>query len=89
MGSVKQTEQGAYIALDPAVSREILKATEIEVQKLESKGQAPIIVTSPIVRMYFKKLTSEYIKDLIVISYNEIDSNVELKSVGVVTINDN
>ena len=76
-------------SLQPSAIREILKATEIEVQKLESKGQAPIIVTSPIVRMYFKKLTSEYIKDLIVISYNEIDSNVELKSVGVVTINDN
>ncbi|MGN0368570.1 MAG: flagellar biosynthesis protein FlhA [Wujia sp.] len=89
MGSVKQTEQGAFISLDPAVTKQILKATETEVQKLESKGDAPIVVTSPIVRMYFKKLTSEYLRDLIVISYNEIDSNVELKSVGVITIDDN
>ncbi len=89
MNSVKQTEQGAYIALDPAVTKEILNSTEVELKKLENKGQAPIIITSPIVRMYFKKLTSEYFKDLIVISYNEIDSNIELKSVGVVTINDN
>ena len=36
-----------------------------------------------------KKLTNDYFKDLIVISYNEIDSNIELKSVGVVTIDDN
>ena len=62
---------------------------EDEVKKLESKGDAPIVVTSPIVRMYFKKLTSDYLKDLIVISYNEIDSEVELKSVGVITIHDN
>lgn len=89
MGSVKQTEQGAYISLDPAVTKQILKSTETEIQKLENKGQAPIIITSPIVRMYFKKLTGDYFKDLIVISYNEIDSNIELKSVGVVTINDN
>lgn len=89
MGSVKQTEQGAYISLDPAITKQILKSTEAEIQKLENKGQAPIIITSPIVRMYFKKLTSDYFKDLIVISYNEIDSNIELKSVGVVTINDN
>ncbi len=89
MGSIKQTEQGAYISLDPAVTKQILKSAEIEIQKLENKGQAPIIITSPIVRMYFKKLTNEYFKDLIVISYNEIDSNVELKSVGVVTIDDN
>ena len=89
MSSVKQTEQGAYISLDPAITKNILKATEIEIQKLENKGQTPIIITSPIVRVYFKKMTSDYFKDLIVVSYNEIDSNIELKSVGVVTINDN
>lgn len=89
MGSIKQTEQGAYISLDPAITKKILKSTEIEIKKLENKGQAPIIITSPIVRMYFKKLTSDYFKDLIVISYNEIDSDIELKSVGVVTIDDN
>lgn len=89
MSSMKQTEQGAYISLDPAVTKQILKATEAEIQKLENKGQASIIITSPIVRMYFKKLTGDYFKDLIVVSYNEIDSNIELKSVGVVTIDDN
>ncbi len=89
MGSIKQTEQGAYISLDPAITKKILKSTEVEIKKLENKGQAPIIITSPIVRMYFKKLTSDYFKDLIVISYNEIDSDIELKSVGVVIIDDN
>ena len=89
MGSIKQTEQGAYISLDPAVTKSILKSTEIELKKLEDKGQAPIVITSPIVRMYFKKLTNDYFRDLVVISYNEIDSNIELKSVGVITVNDN
>ena len=66
------------------------KATwDKKAQKLENKGQTPIIITSPIVRMYFKKMTSDYFKDLIVISYNEIDSDIELKSIGVVTINGN
>ncbi len=89
MGSIKQTEQGAYISLDPAVTKKILNATEAEIQKLENKGLNPIIITSPIVRMYFKKMTNEYFSDLVVISYNEIDSDIELKSIGVVTIDDN
>lgn len=89
MNSVKQTEQGAYITLDPAVTKKILNSTEKEIQKLEDQGKAPIIITSPIVRMYFKKLTKDYFKDLIVISYNEIESDVELQSIGVVTDNDN
>lgn len=56
-----------------------------ETEKLESLGKNPIIITSPIVRMYFKKLTEDYFKDLIVVSYNEVESDVELQSVGMVT----
>ncbi|HBI73534.1 MAG TPA: flagellar biosynthesis protein FlhA [Lachnospiraceae bacterium] len=86
MNSVKQTEQGAYLTLDPAVTKEIIDSVQIELQKLEDLGKNPIIITSPIVRMYFKRLTQDYFKDLIVVSYNEIDSNVELQSIGMVTV---
>lgn len=85
MGSVKQTEQGAYLTLDPEKTKAIMASVETETKKLENLGKNPIIITSPIVRMYFKKLTSDYYKDLIVVSYNEIESNIELQSVGMVT----
>ena len=85
MSSVKQTEQGAYLTLDPERTKAIIEATSNEVEKLENLGKSAIVVTSPIVRMYYKKLTEEYLKDLIVVSYNEIESNVELQSVGMVT----
>lgn len=85
MGSVKQTEQGAYLNLDPERTRKIMDSLGKEVQKLENLGKNPIIITSPIVRMYFKRLTEDYYKDLIVVSYNEIESDVELQSVGMVT----
>ena len=86
MGSVKQTEQGAYLTLDPDTKQAIINAVQEETAKLEDLGKNPIVITSPIVRMYFKKLTEEYFKDLIVVSYNEIESNVELQSVGMVTV---
>ena len=85
MASVKQTEQGAYLALDPEKSRAIINSLETEVNKLEKMGRNAIVITSPIVRMYFKKLTEDYFKDLIVVSYNEVESNIELQSVGMVT----
>jgi len=85
MSSVKQTEQGAYLTLDPNKTRAIMDSVRTQVEKLENLGKNPIIITSPIVRAYFKKLTEEYFKDLIVISYNEIESNIELQSVGMVT----
>jgi flagellar biosynthesis protein FlhA len=82
---VKQTEQGAYLTLDPDRTRKIMASLETEVGKLENLGKSAIIITSPIVRMYFKKLSEDYMKDLIVVSYNEVDANVELQSVGMVT----
>ena len=85
MGAIKQTEQGAYLTLDPERTKSIIEATENETDKLEKMGKNAIIVTSPIVRMYFKKMTEDYFRDLIVVSYNEIESNVELQSVGMVT----
>ncbi len=85
MGSVKQTESGAYLNLDPARARAIVGSVEKETKKLENLGKSPIVITSPIVRMYFKRLTEDYFRDLIVVSYNEVESNVELQSVGMVT----
>jgi flagellar biosynthesis protein FlhA len=86
MGSVKQSEQGSYLTLDPGVTRNIMESLQSELHKLENLGKDPIIITSPIVRMYFKRLTQDYFRDLIVVSYNEIESNVELQSVGMVTV---
>ncbi len=86
MASVKQTEQGAYLTIDPEKTKAIMDALEQEIKKLEELGKNPIIITSPIVRMYFKKLTEDYFRDLIVVSYNEVESNVELQSVGMVSL---
>ena len=85
MSSVKQTEQGAYLTLAPERTKAIMASVQTEIDKLESLGKNPIIITSPIVRMYFKRLTEDYFKDLIVVSYNEVETNVELQSVGMVT----
>ena len=85
MASVKQTENGAYLTLDPEKTRGIMKSVEAETEKLVNLGRNPIVITSPIVRVYFKRLTEDYFKDLIVVSYNEVENNIELQSVGMVT----
>ena len=86
MNAVKQTEQGSYLAIDPDYSAQLMSSLQEESGKLEELGRTQIIITSPIVRMYFKHLTMEQFKNLHVLSYNEIDSDVELQSVGMVTV---
>lgn len=85
MASIKQTESGAYLTLDPQRVRAIMDECGEQMKKMEEQGRTPIVVCSPIVRMYFKKLAEDYFDDLIVVSYNEVEPNVELKSVGMVT----
>ena len=64
------------MTLDPERTKAIMASLEQEAAKLENMGKTPIVITSPIVRMYFKKLTEDYFKDLIVVSYNEVESNL-------------
>ncbi|MBR0090136.1 MAG: FHIPEP family type III secretion protein, partial [Lachnospiraceae bacterium] len=85
MDSVKQTENGAYITLSPEKTRAVLNSVRAETDKLEQAGKPSIVMTSPIVRMYFKRMTQDYFKDLIVVSYNEVEPNIELQSVGMIT----
>lgn len=86
MDNVKRTEQGMFLNLDPEIVDKILKATEKAAMKLDSMGRTPIVVTSPIVRVYYKRLIEDRFPGVIVISYGEIDTNAEIQSVGMVSI---
>jgi flagellar biosynthesis protein FlhA len=84
--SVRQTEHGAYLALEPDKAQKIIQNLNQEVARISQTGNQPIVVVSPVVRMYFKKLTEQIIPDLTVISYNELENNVRVQAVGAVII---
>ncbi len=86
MTSIKQSDNGTYIALDPQTTNALVNSLAVEIQALLSMGEQPIVLTAPIVRFYFKQLTEATIPDLIVLSFNELESDVDIQSVGVVSI---
>ncbi len=86
MGHIQQTEQGSYLSLEPDVTQKIFDNLNSEVGKLSSMGVQPIILTSPIVRIYFKRLIEQVAPDLIVLSYNELDPSAEIQSIGMVSL---
>ncbi|MDK2902445.1 MAG: flagellar biosynthesis protein FlhA [Clostridiales bacterium] len=86
MDSVKQTEQGTMIAMEPSKLRAMLSSLSNEIRKLSGTGIQPIVITSPVVRIYFKRLTEQLLPDLPVLSYNELEPSVEVQSVGMVRI---
>lgn len=84
MESIGQNENGSYLSLDPSISQNLLNNLAVELQNLLSMGEQPVLVTVPIVRFYVKRLTEQYIPDLIVLSYNEIDAEIDIQSAGTV-----
>ncbi len=86
MNSINKTETGSYLSIDPSKAQIILNNTFKIMKELTSIGEQPVVLTAPIVRLYFKKLTEQMTRDIIVISYNELEPHVEVQSVGVVGI---
>jgi flagellar biosynthesis protein FlhA len=86
MDSVQKTEHGSYINLEPSVINKILNNLSKQVQKLVQLGQQPIVLASPFVRLYFRRLSEQSIPGLVVLSYNELDPSIEIQSIGTVSI---
>ena len=83
--SIKQTEHGHYLAMDPVESEQIFLSIKNEIERIAWENEV-IILCSPAVRMYVKQLIERYMPDVVVLSYNELEPNVEVQSVGVVNV---
>lgn len=84
--AVQQTEHGNYLSLDPNVSQAIVESIAKQTETLSFQEQSPIVLCSPAVRMYVRQITERYFPHMAVLSYNELETNVEVQSVGVVDI---
>jgi flagellar biosynthesis protein FlhA len=83
--AVQQSDQGSYLAMDPASSQAIYQRLTEQVNRLVQSGQQPIILTSPTIRMYLRQLLERSLQDIPVISYSELEPSIEVQSVGVVS----
>jgi len=82
--AVQQSDQGSYLAMDPVSSQSIYQRLTEQVNRLAQSGQQPIILASPTIRMYLRQLLERSLHDVPVLSYNELEPNIEVQSVGVV-----
>ncbi|MCM1226944.1 MAG: flagellar biosynthesis protein FlhA [Clostridium sp.] len=86
MGSVKKMDNGSYLALDQESIQSIVIASTNQIEKIRDLVPSPVILTSPIVRIYFKKLIDQFCPNVNVLSFNEIDSNIQIQALGTIEI---
>lgn len=84
--SVQQSEQGSYLALDPVSTQTVYQRMMEQINRLIQSGQQPIVLTSPTIRMYLRQVMERTMQDVPVLSYSELEPNVEIQSVGVVNL---
>lgn len=79
---IQKTEHGNYLALDPQITQNILESMQKHIEQVQMTNQSPIILCSPAIRMYVRDLTERFFSHVPILSYNELDANIEVQSVG-------
>lgn len=87
VSSVKKSDQGSYFAMPPDMIQRIVTASNREIDKIKDVIPTVIILTSPVVRIYYKKLTEQFIPNITVLSYSEIDSTAQIQAIGNISLN--
>lgn len=86
LDAIETSDGGSYLSLDPAIQQGIINEITDKIRQLLQAGEQPILVTAPIVRFYVKRMMDSVIPELVVLSYNEIEPDVRIKTMGVVDI---
>ncbi len=84
--NVKKAEGGTYLALEPEVIQKIVERTTEQINKVKRLVQEPVVLTAPVVRVYFKKLIDQFYPDVTVLSFNDIDTNIQIQSLGTISL---
>lgn len=87
-GSIQKTDINSFLALEPTVAEKILLKIKEAVETVTPRTETvPVLLASPFVRIYLRRLTERFLPDLVVLSHNEVVSTVQIKTLKVVTLN--
>lgn len=86
VNSISKNDQGTYLSLDPQTTQKIITRLMDCITRVKDAIDVPIILTSPIVRIYFSKMLEQFYPNAVVLSFNELNSNVQIQAVANVTL---
>ncbi len=86
INSISKNEHGTYLALDPQTTQKIITELTKCIKNVKDIVTTPVILTSPIVRLYFSKLMQQFYPKAVVLSFNELENNVQIQAVANVTL---
>ena len=86
--AIQETEHGNFLAIEPNIAQKIVNSVARSIERFSQSGLQPVILCSARIRGQFKKLVDRFIPNLVVLSYDEILSTVEIQTLGTVGLVD-
>ncbi|MGI6403352.1 MAG: flagellar biosynthesis protein FlhA [Oscillospiraceae bacterium] len=86
LGSIKKGEHGTYMALEPEKVQHIVSSIIDDIAALKDIVSTPIVLTSPVVRVYLKKMLDQFSPNITVLSFSEVDPSVQIQALANVTM---
>lgn len=86
INSISKNDRGSYLSADPELMQKLVGQLIEQINKLKDEINIPIILTSPFVRGYFRKLLDQFYPKAVVLSFNEIDNSVQIQALGNIAI---
>ncbi|MFC2950093.1 flagellar biosynthesis protein FlhA [Virgibacillus sediminis] len=84
--NIQQTEHGNYLPMDPGSQQDVIRSLQEEAEKMTLHQDTVIVLCSPAIRMYLKQLVDRFLPQVVILSYNELEPDVDVKSMGVVNV---
>ena len=86
ISSLTKNEQGIYLAIGPDLMQSIVTQLADYLKKFSDLSQTPIVLTSQVIRVYLSRMLAQFYPSVYVISFNEITSDVQIQSLGNITL---
>lgn len=86
VASLTKNEQGVYLAMGADLMQQLVSQLGESVKKFTELSQTPVVLTSPVIRVYLSRMLSQFYPGLYVLSFNEITSNIQIQALGNITL---
>jgi flagellar biosynthesis protein FlhA len=86
--SMRATERGTYLVLDPNLAQRFLMSLGTNMEKFSVLGEQPVLAVLPALRSQVRRLVERFLPQLTVISHNELLPEVKINNVAIVRFAD-
>jgi flagellar biosynthesis protein FlhA len=86
--AIQNTKQGIIAVLPPEVAQKMINEVAEATNEMSIAGYSPVLLTSPNIRLAFRRLIAPSLPKVAVISFNELIPNIEIESIKTVRMPD-